>query len=116
MAEWMSMKKFLPYAPLALLIFGTFALQISTTRQDAGLLSNTLSTVSGEVTVAICTKPEGLTEKGESAWCQRGLAANIKQERNLWNWSCLIGDVVRKGTFEKTSTYPAHGSIFFHRD
>ena len=52
------MKKFLPYAPLALLIIGTFALQISTTRQDAGLLSNSLSTVSGEVSVAICTKPE----------------------------------------------------------
>lgn len=110
------MKKFLPYAPLAALIIGTFALQISTTRQDAGLLSNSISTVSGEVAVAICTKPEGFTEKNESAWCQRGLAADIHQERNIWNWSCLIGDVIRKCTFEKTSTYRTHGSIFFHRD
>jgi hypothetical protein len=110
------MKKFPPYAPLALLIIGTFTLQISTTRQDAGLMSSSLSTVSGEVDVAICTKPEGFTKEGESAWCQKGLVANIKQERNLWNWSCMIGDVERSCTFEKTSEYRTHGSIFFNRD
>lgn len=107
------MKKFLPYAPLALLIIGTFSLQLNKSHENA-LLSDTLWTISGEVNVAICTKPEGFTEPEESAWCQRGLAADIKKDNNIWNWSCVLGDIVRSCTFEKTATYPAH-QIFFQK-
>lgn len=64
------MNKFLPYTPLAVLIIGTFMLQISSMNRDTGLLSNTLSTVSGEVSPStICTKPEDFSNLDEIAWC-----------------------------------------------
>lgn len=84
-------------------------------QQDSGLLSNAVSTVSGEVSTTICTKPEGFTESDESAWCQKGLASDIKEENDVWNWSCIVGEVVRECTFEKTIDYPTRGGVLFKK-
>jgi hypothetical protein len=109
------MKKFLPHLPLFALVFGLFIVQIQNHSATAPLLSNTLSPISGEITVEVCSKPEQFSAKDESAWCNTGLASNIEQYLHTWSWSCMVGERVHVCHFTENVAYPTRGGILFKK-
>lgn len=109
------MKKLLPHLPLLALVFGLFIVQATNRSATAPLLSNTLSPISGEITVEICSKPEEFSEKNESAWCNTGLASNISKHLNTWSWSCRVGERVHTCHYTENVTYPTRGGVLFKK-
>lgn len=108
------MKKYLPYAPLALFMIGILFISWENNWQNNGLMSNTLwnnSDTNREK--RWCTKPEWLTENNESAWCNKWLVSNIKELNKTWNWACSFGEKTEKCIFEETKPYKTRGGQLF---
>lgn len=109
------MKKFLPYMPMLVLVFGLFVVQLQSHSKVTQLLSNTLSTSSVEVSTTICTKPEQFSERDEIAWCNTGLVANIAQHLHTWQWSCIVGEEVYSCHFAQNVDYATRPGFLFKK-
>lgn len=69
------------------------------------MMSSTL-VGSDNVSAPQCARPEKFTQEDEKAWCEKGIEINIEQSKDLWNWSCVLGEELRKCTFTETKNYP----------